>query len=257
MVKFLSQAGAPNPDPAPLKGKADKKSKDSSSSAKAKAKTASSSKSSSTTTTESEEPTKVPTQEAPVIVETAIPIPAIHTQEKLVKECLTDKSNTCVLAFVPASAESNEGAKAALSSLSNLAFKYAQGKRHLFPFFEVPRGSASSTGADLLKALDLSADIEIIAINARRGWWRRFEGGDFGHEAVEGWIDAIRLSEGVKRKLPEGIVAISVEDPAAASTESASSEGASESTGTNGADPLPESETEANETASKHVHEEL
>jgi protein disulfide-isomerase A6 len=44
-------------------------------------------------------------------------------------------------------------------------------------------------------------------------------------ESVESWIDAIRLSEGVKKKLPEGVVAISVEEPAsAAAPEEAASE---------------------------------
>ena len=51
--------------------------------------------------------------------------------------------------------------------------------------------------------------VEIIALNARRGWWRRFSGADadFGAVAVESWVDGIRLGEGAKQKLPEGIVA--------------------------------------------------
>ena len=214
MVKFLSQAGGPNPDPAPAKSNGEKAKKEKKDKTNKKEKKPSSSKSKSTATesetssatTESE--TKAPTQEAPVIVETAIPIPAINSREKLIKECLTEKSHTCVLAFVPSSED--EKAKQALASLSQLAFKHAQSKRHLFPFYEVPK---SNEGAGyLLKALDLSGEVEIIAINARRGWWRHYEAADFGHENVESWIDAIRMSEGVKKKLPEGIVAISVEE---------------------------------------------
>jgi protein disulfide-isomerase A6 len=249
------------------KSKEDKKEKKTSSS---KTKTASSETSSATSEPEPE--TK--TQQAPVIVETALPIPSINTHEKLIKECLTDKSHTCVLAFV--SSSEDDAAKKALEGLSSLAFKHSQSKRHLFPFYEVPK---SNEGAgSLLKALDLSGDIEIIAINARRGWWRHYQGADFSHASLENWIDAIRMSEGVKKKLPEGIVAISVEEKNAEATPEASSEAtpdattstssedatpvtleansgdasvSAESTSTKGADPTVEPETAA-ETPIKH-----
>jgi protein disulfide-isomerase A6 len=153
-------------------------------------------------------------------VETALPIPTINTPEKLIKECLTEKSHTCVLAFV--SSSEDEKAKKALASLSQLAFKHAQSKRHLFPFYEVPKSNEGA--ASVLKALDLTGDVEIIAVNGRRGWWRHYDSADFGRESVESWIDAIRMSEGVKKKLPEGIVAIAVEEPTSAATPEASSE---------------------------------
>ncbi|KAK0630277.1 hypothetical protein B0T17DRAFT_471403, partial [Bombardia bombarda] len=210
MVKFLSQAGEPNPDPAPVKAKGDKKKKDKKPTASSKTKSQTSSSETSSATAESETKTQseTATQNAPVIVETALPIPAIHTHEKLIKECLTEKSHTCVLAFVNNSED--EKAQRALTGLSELAFKYAQSKRHLFPFFEIPKTNEGASS--ILKSLDLNGDVEIVAINARRGWWRHYEAADFGHENIESWIDAIRLSEGVKKKLPEGIVAISVEE---------------------------------------------
>jgi protein disulfide-isomerase A6 len=170
IVKFLSQAGQPNPEcPPPRASSKEKKSKDSTSS---KSKASSSSKPTSSSTESA-----APTQEVPVIVETALPIPSINTHEKLIKECLTDKSHTCVLAFVPEGG--SEKARKGLESLSQLAFKHAQSKRKLFPFYEVP---ASNEGAaSLLKALDLPArDVEIIAVNARRGWWRHYDAADFG-----------------------------------------------------------------------------
>jgi protein disulfide-isomerase A6 len=220
MVKFLSQAGEPNPDPAPVKSK-QKKDQKTSSSAKSKPAT-SSAKSSATSEPEAE----AKTQQAPVIVETAIPIPTINTPEKLIKECLTDKSHTCVLAFVPSSEDEN--AKKALEGLSSLAFKYTQSKRHLFPFYEVPK--TNEAAGSLLKALDLSGDVEIIAINARRGWWRHYQGADFSQASLESWIDAIRMSEGIKKKLPEGIVAISIEEATQAATPEASSEATPDAT---------------------------
>ena len=215
MVKFLSQAGQPNPD-SPAKGNGKKAKKN----AKPSEKSSSQAKSK-TTSAATESETETATQEAPVIVETALPIPTINTPEKLIKECLTEKSHTCVLAFVPSGED--ETAKKALASLSQLAFKHAQSKRQLFPFYEVP--VANEGAAPLLKALELTRDVEIIAINARRGWWRHYDAADFGNESVESWIDAIRLSEGVKKKLPEGVVAISVDEPASAATpEEAASE---------------------------------
>lgn len=203
IVKFLSQAGEPNPESPPKAGKKDKAKKSSSTKTESKA------TSSQTSSATAESKTEATTQEAPVIVETALPIPAINTPEKLIKECLTEKSHTCVLAFV--SSSEDEKAQKALGSLSQLAHKHAQSKRHLFPFYEVPKSNEGA--ASLLKALDLSGDVEIVAINARRGWWRHYSGADFERESVESWIDAIRMSEGVKKKLPEGIVAISVEEP--------------------------------------------
>ncbi|KAK1779496.1 hypothetical protein QBC45DRAFT_135476 [Copromyces sp. CBS 386.78] len=223
MVKFLSQAGQPNPDPAPVKAKNGKKdskkdsgkkaASSSSSSSSAKSKSKSTAASSETPTSSSSE-TPAPTQEAPVIIDTALPIPTLNTPEKLTKECLTSKSNTCVLALV-SSPNGNEKAQNALDTLSQLAFKHAHSHRKLFPFYEVPLAS-NPGGSILLKSLDLSppeeeSGIEIIAINARRGWWRHYDSvsvsDDFsGHDKLEAWIDAIRMGEGAKKKVPEGVV---------------------------------------------------
>lgn len=252
MVKFLSQAGEPNPDPAPLKKKADKKkekkaekkAEKKSSSSAAKAKT----ESSETSSASSETQTEAPTQKAPVIVQTAIPLPSINTPEKLIKECLSKKSHACVLAFVPSSED--ESAQKALSGLSAVAFKHSQTKRALFPFYEVPK---SNEGAgSLLKALGLSGDVEVIAINARRGWWRHYQGADFSQVNIESWIDAIRMSEGVKKKLPEGIVVSSVEDkPEPEATPDATPD-ATESVSTESATPItPEPEASSADAASE------
>lgn len=238
IVKFLSQARQPNPDSPPPKAKKNAKASD-----KTRSKTASSEPSSAT----AESGPETATQETPVIVETALPIPAINSPEKLVKECLNEKSHTCVLAIV--SSSEDETAKKALESLSQLAFKHAQSKRNLFPFYEVPKSNEGA--ASLLQALDLSGDVELIAVNARRGWWRHYEGADFGHESIEGWIDAIRMSEGVKKKLPEGVIAASAEEPTSVATPEASSEPAPDAaeSGSNSEDATPEASTEASSEA--------
>ncbi|KAI5923955.1 thioredoxin-domain-containing protein [Camillea tinctor] len=202
MVKFLSQAGQPNPDPAPGKAKSEKKGgkKDKSTSKAAEP----SSKSTSAPFSES---TDVPPADSkPVVAEVAPPIPAITSDQKLINECLNRKSHTCVLAFVPSA--HGEEAEKALASLSEIAFKHAHGQRHLFPFFEVH--TENEGAASVYKSLELSKDVEIIAVNAKRGWWRHYAG-DYSAESVESWIDAIRLSEGAKNKLPEGVIGEAVE----------------------------------------------
>ena len=264
LTEFLSQAGTPNPDP-PATGKKQKKD-EGAKATKPKPKPKDTSSEDPKTSSEEKEPTE--TVKAPVVIESAPPVPTLHTTEKLVKQCLTEKSNTCVLAFVP-EAETEKG-KHALDNLAELAHKHAKRGRQLFPFFAVP--ASNPAVADLLKSLDLTGEVELIALNARRGWWRRYEGDSFGHEGIESWIDAIRMSEGVKKKLPEGLIAIAVEDnsseaaPEASSaatpsaTDAVASEDATpvtpkadaeasseagESSSTKGAEPTPEVETAA------------
>lgn len=217
MVKFLSQAGAPNQDPAPRKGKS---------------KPMSTKKPASEPSGEAEEkitePVEEPNVQKPVVFEGPLPIPIINEADKLAKNCLNEKAHTCVLAFVPK--ESREpSAEKALSTLAELAHKHAQGKRTLFPMYEVHVEDDHS--AELLKALDLSqSEIHVVAINARRGWWRLYEGEDYGHAGIEGWIDQIRMSEGVKRKLPDGVVLAAAEETASASASDAPPEASSEPT---------------------------
>lgn len=219
MVKFLSQAASPNPDPAPKKGKSQKTS----------GKKSNASTGPSEPTGEAEDKVTEPVEDAniqkPVVFEGPLPIPIINEADKLAKNCLASKANTCVLAFV-SKENRDSAADKALGALAELSHKHAQGKRKLFPIFEVHTEDEHSAG--LLKALDLGQDkTHVIAINARRAWWRLYEGEDFGHEGLEGWIDQIRMSEGVKRKLPDGIV---VEEVKSESVPEATPEASSEPT---------------------------
>lgn len=248
MVKFLSQAGQPNPDAAPAKSKGEKSEKKNK-----KASPKSSEPSSKTTSTESEESTDAPPVKK--ILEVAPPIPAITEADKLTQECLNRKAHTCVLAFVPSA--HGETAEKALASLAELAFKHALAHRHLFPFFEVHRDNEAAES--VLKKLELSGEVEIVAINGKRGWWRHYEG-DFSFESVESWIDAIRLSEGAKKKLPEGVIGEVVEKPTESVEvkikEDVKVEVETESdTPTKGAEPTPEA-TPAAESKEVPKHEE-
>lgn len=163
--------------------------------------------------TESPEPIAV-REDAPkpaVMPNLAPPIPALIEQRYLEKQCLGPKSGTCILALLPLPVDDEnsvlpDAANTALASLAQLAEKHRERGSKLFPFFSVP---ARNTGAAVLRdALKLGSDkeMELIAVNARRGWWRRFEAGDYHIHSVEAWVDAIRLGEGAKSKLPEGLV---------------------------------------------------
>ena len=73
----------------------------------------------------------------------------------------------------------------------------------LFPFFVVP---AKNPFAEKLRgALKLGdqKEVEIIAVNSRRGWWRHYKNENLNFNAVESWVDNIRFGEGEKSKLPE------------------------------------------------------
>ncbi|KAI0855522.1 thioredoxin-domain-containing protein [Xylaria cubensis] len=207
MLKFLSQVGEPNPDPAPSKSNGDKKSEKKSEKKGEKDKKdkapKDSSETTSTTTSESSEATEVPpaADSKPKVAEVAPPIPAITSSQALINECLHPKAHICVLAFVPAA--HGETAEKALTSLSEIAFKHAHADRHLFPFFEVHTDNEAI--APVLKGLELTSEIELVAVNAKRGWWRHYEG-DFGSVSVESWIDTIRMNEGPRNKLPEAVI---------------------------------------------------
>ncbi|KAI8961270.1 thioredoxin-domain-containing protein [Daldinia sp. FL1419] len=253
MVKFLSQVAQPNPDPAPAKAKGDRKT-EKKADKKDKKSAPKSAESSTKTTAEPEEATDAPAAEKPVVI--APPIPAITEASKLTAECLNRKAHTCVLAFVPSA--HGETAEKALTSLAELASKHAHAQRHLFPFFEVHHDNEASES--VFKSLELSGEVEIVAINGKRGWWRHYEG-DFSPESIEGWIDAIRLSEGTKKKLPEGIISEAADKPAETVEvkieEDVKVEVEPESeTPTKGAEPTPEA-TPAAESKEAPKHEEL
>ncbi|KAI9832490.1 MAG: hypothetical protein M1838_005642 [Thelocarpon superellum] len=236
MITFLSQVSPPNPDPAPKKSKSTKSSKsatdkkDRSNSAKdktafdkASASHASSEASeaaagaTSIIVEEPDQPTESPDPAAapadapkPVTVgELAPPIPTAATTDELQKICLGPKSKTCVLALLPPVAEADaplpDATTQVLSALADISHKHAQRESHLFPFYAVPE--ANPVAASLRSKLGLSKDdMEVVAINIRRGWWNRLVAEELAVEQVEDWIDAIRLGEAGKEILPGGIV---------------------------------------------------
>ncbi|KAJ5339885.1 hypothetical protein N7452_006613 [Penicillium brevicompactum] len=213
ITEFLSEAAKPNPD---ASGRA-------ASDSKPKPKPKKKSKPASKPTSVADEPdinptasqdqeTTEPSSKPAHVPIPAPPIPTLSTPESVEASCLAPKSGTCVLALLPGASEPDaalpQPATDALASLADIAHKHAQRGAHLFPLYAVP--AINSGSAILRDALGLAADdahsVELIALNARRGWWRRYSAEEFGAIAVESWIDAIRLGEGTKEKLPEGII---------------------------------------------------
>ncbi|KAI9720034.1 MAG: hypothetical protein M1812_003161 [Candelaria pacifica] len=239
MIAFLSQAAPPNPDPAPKKPKASKKtskaSKDkkkekenaaeasssfaSASSSQASSEASEAAASATTITledasnpTESPDPVATP-EDAPApapVADLPPPIPTIGSEDELRKACLGSKTTTCILLLLPTVPESEtvvpESTTMALASLGGVAEKHVQRKGHLFPFYAIPTTNPISLSLREVLSLGSESETELVAVNARRSWWKHYGEKGFGLESVEGWIDAIRLGEGKKEKLPGGLV---------------------------------------------------
>ncbi|RFU27684.1 hypothetical protein B7463_g8665, partial [Scytalidium lignicola] len=233
ITSFLSQIAAPNPDPAPQKPKPSKK-KNGNKAPKEE--------------TVEEDKTESPSQETetekPIVApEPAPPIPTLGSEQDLEKECLGSRTSTCILAFV--ASREDEPSKKALDALAEIAHKHHQAKRNIFPFYVVTKENTAY--ARLVQALDLKRDVEVLAVNTRRGWWRELSGDDLSAEVVESWVDSIRLGEGEKKKFPEGM--IPEEEP--------TEEPIAEETSEPAAEEVKEEEAAETESEEKTSHDEL
>jgi len=162
--------------------------------------------------TESPEPMASPEAPGPAkMPDIPEPIPALIEEKFLDQKCLGPKTTTCILALLPQPNDEEdavlpETASAALASLAEIADKHVQRQGKLFPFYSVPvRNTGQAKLRDALKLKD-DKNFELIAVNTRRGWWRYYEGKEYSTIPVEAWVDAIRLGEGQKSKLPDGLV---------------------------------------------------
>jgi protein disulfide-isomerase A6 len=230
IVEFLSQAATPNPDPAPAsssKSKSRGSSKDAKQSSKASSKFAKASsshrsdesasiKASQTAETleENSNPTESPnpqvvtddTQKPIQVPEVAPQITTLDTPESLQQNCLTSKSGVCILLLAPSAfiQTTDSPVSKAASALSEIHHKHTKRGAKLFPFYNVP----ASASSELRKALGFSDDsLEIVAINAKKAWVKRYLGiSDVSHNAIDDWVDSIRMGEGKKEKLTESVI---------------------------------------------------
>lgn len=230
IVRFLSQAAEPNPDPAPAKVKVQKpKAKDSKKEAEFKSASSAHAKEDASTAGASatdevlekdatESPQPIVEAEKPIVLPDAAPPISVLSDEELLAQCLGPKTGTCILALVPNSPDAIVAE--AVSSLSKVSRRHHSHQHSLFPFYVLLQTNVGyKTIGD---ALGLK-EFDVIAINAKRGWWRSLpkDGAtileaDVSEEAIDRWVDSIRLGEGAKLKLPVGLVP---EDPVQEATE--------------------------------------
>ncbi|KAA8574682.1 hypothetical protein MFRU_030g00760 [Monilinia fructicola] len=221
MVKFLTQAAEPNPDPPAAKAKAPKSKTNKKASSKAKetfeSASASHAKSEKPVTqtdeTLEDQATESPSPEVetekPVVLPPAPAIPVLTTEADLKKNCLGPRTGTCILALLPDT--SSEVAGSASTSLAEISHKHHLHQRKLFPFYIL---HTENPGFSQIKeALALKGDANIIALNGRRNWYRSLPSKgesilaeDLTIEAIENWVDSIRLGEGEKKKIPAGLI---------------------------------------------------
>ena len=160
--------------------------------------------------TESPNPVASPDAPKPAVVHNMPdPIPALIEEKYLQENCFGAKTSTCILALLPKVGDDEvlpDSSSSALASLAELADKHVKRESKLFPFYSIPsRNSASVTLRDALK-LGGEKDFELVAVNARRGWWRRYSGEEFDFHSVENWVDNIRFGEGSKEVLPAALL---------------------------------------------------
>jgi protein disulfide-isomerase A6 len=204
MVEFLSQIAPPNPDCPPPKAKKTKSKKEEKKTSKASKAPAADEP--------SESPSPKPQDEEttpPIIIpepELKPTIPLLAESSELEASCLSPKSKTCVLALLPKD-EASEARATALASLASIHKKHDARAGHLFPFFGIP--ATNPLSSSLLAELKLGDDngVHLIATNAKKGWWKKYSGEGLDAAQIESWIDAIRMGEGKKEKLPAALVA--------------------------------------------------
>ena len=225
LVGFFSQVASPNPDPAPKKARPAKStSKPANSSTSASAAFSKSSEahkssdfddflgSSGTIVLDEETPTDSPLpivehDEKPIVVPDALPpIPTVSTAAELETACLTPKSGNCLLVLVPTIADSEELSQPATSALAGIAEivqKYSKRKATMIPAYAVTADNPAAI--KIRQELELAGDgsLEIVALNMKRRWWRRYQSGAYDVLDLESFIDAIKLGDGSKTPLPD------------------------------------------------------
>jgi protein disulfide-isomerase A6 len=223
MSKFISEktSVSPNPDPAPEAPKKSKQKKDkvdnkkseskfSKASASHKSEDASSEKLKATSVSLEDEPTaspdpKVDSAKPIEVPDVAPPIPVLEIEADLHDKCLAQKSKICILALLPKQADSEtllpSAAIQALQSLSEVHAKLST--RGIFPFYAVSAANPLAESIRGALALKPASEIEIIATNAKRGWVRKYTGETYGMQEIGDWVDAIKMNEGAKEKLPK------------------------------------------------------
>jgi protein disulfide-isomerase A6 len=219
IVEFLSQVASPNKEGASEKAKPKpSKSKDPKKSASAKSAFSKASEAhmsadledelgASTIVLDDNTPTESPLpiveDSRPFLFEEIQPITSLATPAELLEAALGPKKGTCILVLLPPATEGPlpDNAASALSFFAQSADKHQKRHDSVFPFYSVP--AENEQAKTLRKDLGLKeSELEIVALNNKRGWWRHFQANSASTTDLETFIDNIKLGEGSKLKLP-------------------------------------------------------
>lgn len=118
------------------------------------------------------------------------------------------QKGNCILVLLPAAADPeaapSKSSAQALSALAEIAEQHAKRGAKLFPFYAIPAENEAAKTARGELGLKADSDLEILALNMKRGWWRKLAGDQYGMMQIEDFVDSIKLGEGSKEKLPDG-----------------------------------------------------
>lgn len=227
LIEFFSQIAPPNPDPAPAKASKPKSKsiKKPPATKKVESKAKKHFESASSSHAKSELTEAIPTAASKTIIEPNGATPSsgpraedidwaqaqrdaknpatlskLTTNEALFEACFLPKFGTCLIAFTRSSDKPDEEATAALQNLAEVSHRYWTKGHKMFPFYNVP--DSQTEVHYMRKSLNLEKDVEIIAINRKRGWYRRYTGSDYDLEAMDNFINQIRMGDSEKIDLP-------------------------------------------------------
>lgn len=248
MVSFLSQAATPNPDPAPKK---EKPKASATSKAKAAAKeTVVNPEDSPNPIVDGQKPIELPPMGGPGGL-----IEPLMNDDMLQKACLTSKTGTCVVLVSPEEPSPEESLESgmALTALTKIFHRLsARGK--------APKFYNVLAAPKFRKELGLGKQTALVAVNAKKGWLRRFKFPDSMQDratvaqTLEDWIDALRMGDSPKETLPKGLV---VEAPAEDTAASAATTAPADPSAEQSPDPSAAAADAADKAEATADHDEL
>lgn len=123
-------------------------------------------------------------------------MPTLTGLTALQSTCLAKKSKTCILLLSSTPVAGVTGAYGKLVS---------RPPPHTFQVFHVP--ATDELAAALVENLQLGTELpQLVAVN-HRGWFRRFAGDAEKSADVLAWLDAVKMGEGSKGKVPDALMA--------------------------------------------------
>jgi protein disulfide-isomerase A6 len=139
------------------------------------------------------------------------PVAPITTldEAKLKTECLSSTSKVCVLLLLPE--KQKEPSQKLLEAMVNILEIHDKHSRRAanFPFYIIEATNPSSKLLRETLGLKGVDNLEVIAVNAKRMWWRHHAPGEeegYTHNGLEAWVDTIRMNEGKRETLPKELI---------------------------------------------------